>query len=65
MATRKAPVLFRQVDLTRAVRATRAGGLEIVRTEIDRDGRIVLVHAADSTPAATPFDSWRAQRDAG
>lgn len=55
---------FRQADLTRAVRAARAGGLAVVRTEIEPDGRIVLIHAAAAEPPATPFDEWRARRDA-
>ena len=34
---------FRQRELTRAVRAMQAAGLEIERVEIDRDGRIIVV----------------------
>jgi integrase len=37
---------FRQSDLVRAIRASHKGGLEIARTEIDPDGRIILIHAA-------------------
>ncbi len=41
---------FRQGTLTRAIAAAQAAGLTVVRTEIDPDGRIVLVHDAASAP---------------
>lgn len=58
---------FRQSDLVRAIRASHKGGLEIARTEIDPDGRIILIHAAASAQAepASPFDAWKAGRNAG
>jgi hypothetical protein len=34
---------FRQLDITRALRAADAAGREVRRVEIDRDGKIVLV----------------------
>ena len=34
---------FKQQDVTRALRATVAAGIEVQRIEIDRDGKIVLV----------------------
>ena len=34
---------FRQKDVTRALRATAAAGIEIQRIEIDTDGKIILV----------------------
>jgi hypothetical protein len=37
------PCIFRQTDLTRAVKAALAAGIEIQRIEIDRDGKIVVV----------------------
>jgi len=41
-------------------------GLPIVRTEIHPDGRIVLVHleTEPSAVSSTPFDEWKARRDA-
>lgn len=58
---------FRQADLVRAIRASRKGGLEIARTEIGPDGRIILFHAAAAAEAApaSPFDAWKASRNAG
>lgn len=57
-------VAFTQHDLTRAVRAVKDGGLGITRTEIAPDGRIILFHEDGAKPAATPFDDWKAARDA-
>jgi hypothetical protein len=34
---------FKQADLTRALRAVEKAGCDVVRAEIARDGRIVLV----------------------
>lgn len=59
--------IVRQADLVRAIRASREGGLEIARTEIDPDGRIILFHAAAVAEAApaSPFDACNAGRNAG
>jgi hypothetical protein len=37
------PCIFRQTDLTRALKGALAAGMEIARVEIDKDGRIVVV----------------------
>jgi hypothetical protein len=62
----RVPATFRQSDLIRAVKAALACGLHVVRTEIGRDGRIVLVHAADEQEAepVDELEAWRAKRDA-
>jgi hypothetical protein len=39
----RAPSTFRQSDITRAIRAARKAGVENVRVEIAKDGRIVIV----------------------
>jgi hypothetical protein len=39
---------FREVDLTRALRAARKAGAHVARAEITRDGKIVLVLNKDS-----------------
>jgi hypothetical protein len=41
----RAPSTFRQQDVTRAVKAVRCAGVDIVRVEIARDGRIIIVAA--------------------
>jgi hypothetical protein len=48
---------FKQSDLTRAIRAALAAGLEIARIEIERDGRIVIVPGT-STPAQPEYNEW-------
>jgi hypothetical protein len=45
----RAPSTFRQTDVTKAVKAVRAAGVDIVRVEVARDGRIVIV--AEAQPA--------------
>ena len=63
-ARSKRTVPFKQADLTRAVKGSIAGGLTVVRTEIEPGGKIVLFHSEADATAATPFDAWRAARNA-
>jgi hypothetical protein len=62
----RAPATFKQADLVRAVKAALAAGLVVERTEITRDGRIVLVHKADAAvePADAALEAWKVKRDA-
>lgn len=46
----RGPCTFRQQDVTRALRATVAAGIEVARVEIDRSGKIVLVTGKPSGP---------------
>jgi hypothetical protein len=39
----RGPCTFRQLDVTRALRATVAAGIEVQRIEIDKDGKIIVV----------------------
>lgn len=39
----RGPCTFRQQNVTRALRAMLAAGIEVQRIEIDRDGKIVVV----------------------
>jgi len=59
----KAASTFRQIDLTRALRAARAAGLSVLRYEIDPvTGKIVVVAAIPE--AASPrdeFEQWQAR----
>jgi hypothetical protein len=48
---RRAPLPFRQRDLTRAIRAVAVAGLGIASVEIGPDGKIVVV---TQQPAASP-----------
>ena len=57
------PAAFRQIDVTRALRAARAAGLEVGEFTIDADGRInIKSAAAPSAPALTPLQEWRQKR---
>jgi hypothetical protein len=54
---------FRQADLSRALKATVAAGLEVARVELDPTGRIVITTKQDAEAVpATDFDKWRAGR---
>lgn len=63
MPKREAP-RTRRISLSQAMKIAADSGLTVVRTEIHPDGRIVLVHAAPVEVPATPFDEWKAKRDA-
>ena len=59
------PCMFRQTDLTRALKGTRAAGIEIDRIEIDKHGKIVVFPrkgAEDNADAIgekiTDLDKW-------
>ncbi len=56
----------RRPSLAQAIRMACENGLPIVRTEIHPDGRIILVHleTEPSAVSSTPFDEWKARRDA-
>lgn len=57
---------FRQADYVRAVKAARAAELDIHRTEIHPDGRIVLVHSAEPTvERRETVDEWWAKNMPG
>jgi hypothetical protein len=50
---------FREVDLTRALRAVRKAGAQVARAEIARDGKIVLVLNKDGqAPSTTEGNEW-------
>jgi hypothetical protein len=44
----RAPSTLRQLDVTRAIKATKAAGVNIARIEIAKDGRIVIITAAEA-----------------
>jgi len=52
---------FRQSDLTRAIRAAKAAGMDVTRCEILPDGRIVLSEAEES-PQEDAYGAWKAKR---
>lgn len=57
--------LFRQADLERVLRAAAAAGLEVLRTEVAPDGRIIVIHERGGRSSSlNSFDDWKAARDA-
>jgi hypothetical protein len=53
----RVPSTFRQADVTRAVKAVVAAGVDIARIEIDKAGKIVIVAGK---PEAQDSDALRA-----
>lgn len=51
------PCVFRQRDVTKAVRAVRAAGAQVARVEIDRAGKIVVV-AGNGLDESSPANEW-------
>jgi hypothetical protein len=50
---------FREVDLTRALRAAKKAGADIARAEVARDGKIVLVLRKDGeAPSMGERNEW-------
>jgi hypothetical protein len=65
----RAPSTFRQQDVTRAVKAVTAAGVDVARVEIDKAGKITIIAA---TPAAGQQDDldlelqeWEARHGQG
>jgi hypothetical protein len=57
------PTTFRQADVTKAVKAARSAGVDIVRVELTKDGRIVIV-TAEAHPAVHDLDRELAEFEA-
>jgi hypothetical protein len=53
------PQTFRQGDVTRAVRATKAAGVKVARVEITKEGKITVV-TGEPAPAdeCNELDNW-------
>ena len=49
----RAPLTFRQRDLVRLLRGTKAAGLQISKVEIDRGGKIVVIIGKSEAPNDT------------
>ena len=60
----RAPSTFRQQDVTRAVKAVTAAGVNIARVEIDKFGKIVIVTGGAKAELSelAPLDAWRERR---
>jgi hypothetical protein len=56
---------LRQTDVTRATRALKAAGLDILTTEITPDGTVRLFHSGPAkSQNIDPFDNWKATKRA-
>ena len=54
----RAPATFKQRDLTAALKAAKAAGIEVARVTVDKDGRMILELVTTRTGEATttPLD---------
>jgi hypothetical protein len=52
------PCVFRQRDVTRAVKAVAAAGVTVAKVEVDKDGKIVVVvgEAGKTQPNANEWE---------
>ena len=57
------PCRLRQTDITKALKAVRAAGLQVARIEMDKDGRPVLVIGPPESrvTVGSELDQWRAR----
>jgi len=46
----RAPSIFRQQDVTKAIKGVTKAGVNIARIEIAKDGRIAIITAAEPMP---------------
>ena len=53
----RGPTTFRQRDVTAAVKAVTAAGYEVVRGEVDKDGKIAIVTTKGAIDPA-PGNEW-------
>jgi hypothetical protein len=56
----RGPSIFKQRDVTAAVKAMRAAGCDVARVEIGKDGKIVVVAGKPETSnaAADDINEW-------
>jgi hypothetical protein len=60
----RSPSTFKQTDLTRAMKAVAAAGVDVARIEIDKDGKIAIItgRAAELRDAeSSDLDAWIAK----
>lgn len=58
LARRRRTPIFRQRDITRAVKGVTAAGVAVDRVEIDSDRRIVVVASQGDTRATATTNPW-------
>jgi hypothetical protein len=59
----RGPSTFKQNDITRALKAALAAGIDVAGVEIDRDGKIRVIvgkpQLSQDDAAANAYDEWR------
>lgn len=60
----RGPNLFRQTDITRALKGVRAAGVAVGRVEISREGRIVVFAPGTEPAHENDLDKWLQRHDA-
>jgi hypothetical protein len=54
----RAPCTFKQRDITAAVKAVTAAGVDVARVEVDKSGRIVIVAGKRGESMSNEGSSW-------
>ena len=54
----RGPCAFKQSDITKAVRAVVAAGIEVARVEVDKAGKIIVVAGEADKTEAPDQNSW-------
>ncbi len=59
----RGPNAFKQHDVTRAIKAAKAAGVDVAGVEIDKDGKIHVIvgkpRLSQDDVAANAYDEWR------
>ena len=54
----RAPCTFKQRDITAAVKAVTAAGVDVARVEVDKTGRIVIIAGKPGESMSGEGSSW-------
>jgi len=54
----RGPCAFKQSDITKAVRAVVAAGIEVARVEVDKAGKIIVVAGEADKTEVSERNSW-------
>jgi hypothetical protein len=60
----RGPCMFKQGDLTKAVKAVFAAGVDVARIEVERNGKIVIVTGKPAAEAKSELDAELAEFEA-
>lgn len=54
----RGPSTFRQRDMAAAIKAARQAGCEVVKVEVDKEGKIVVWTSGDAASQSHPANEW-------